>query len=270
MNKKKIMGYTGLGYLALVMPRIFHRPQKSRETYYAHRGLHNNAGNAPENSLAAFEKAVKAGYGIELDVQLTRDNQVVVTHDFHLRRNCNVQKEVDACTYEELQQYPIFFSKERIPLLTEVLKVVDGKVPLIIELKYKEKSKICEKTDEILKQYHGAYCIESFHPQVLLWYRKHRPQVCRGQLSMNYQKEEGWHKPQYYILRHLLLNFLTKPDFIAYDCRSPHAVSLWICRHLFRCPAYAWTVKSKNQLERCRGQFDAWIFEGFRPENGRE
>ena len=117
------MGYTGLGYLALVMPRIFHRPQKSRETYYAHRGLHNNAGNAPENSLAAFEKAVKAGYGIELDVQLTRDNQVVVTHDFHLRRNCNVQKEVDACTYEELQQYPIFFSKERIPLLTEVLKV---------------------------------------------------------------------------------------------------------------------------------------------------
>lgn len=93
--------------------------------------------------------------------------------------------------------------------MTEVLKVVDGKVPLIIELKYKEKSKICEKTDEILKQYHGAYCIESFHPQVLLWYRKHRPQVCRGQLSMNYQKEEGWRKPQYYILRHLLLNFLT-------------------------------------------------------------
>ena len=79
---------------------------------------------------------------LELDVQLTKDNQVVVTHDFHLRRNCNVQKEVNQCTYEELQRYPIFFSKERIPLLEDVLKVVDGKVPLIIELKYKDKSDI--------------------------------------------------------------------------------------------------------------------------------
>ncbi len=112
MNGKKIAGYAGLGYLALVMPRIFQRPKRSREIYYAHRGLHNNAGNAPENSLAAFEKAVKAGYGIELDVQLTKDNQVVVTHDFHLRRNCNVQKEVNQCTYEELQRYPIFFQRE--------------------------------------------------------------------------------------------------------------------------------------------------------------
>ena len=172
MNGKKIAGYAGLGYLALVMPRIFQRPKRSREIYYAHRGLHNNAGNAPENSLAAFEKAVKAGYGIELDVQLTKDNQVVVTHDFHLRRNCNVQKEVNQCTYEELQRYPIFFSKERIPLLEDVLKVVDGKVPLIIELKYKDKSDICAKTDEILQNYRGEYCIESFYPQVLLWYRK--------------------------------------------------------------------------------------------------
>ena len=79
MNKKKIMGYTGLGYLALVMPRIFHRPQKSRETYYAHRKFTQQYEMRRKNSLAAFEKAVKAGYGIELDVQLTRDNQVVVT-----------------------------------------------------------------------------------------------------------------------------------------------------------------------------------------------
>lgn len=261
----KTVFFAGTAYLGLIMPRMIKRPKNRSKTYYAHRGLHNNAGNAPENTLAAFEKAVKAGYGIELDVQLTKDEQVVVTHDFHLRRNCGVNKEVDRLTYRELLEYPVFFSKERIPLLTDVLKVVDGKVPLIIELKYKDGSKICQKTDEILKAYQGEYCIESFHPQVLWWYRMHRPDICRGQLSMNYQRTEKWHQPQYYMMRHLLTNFLTKPDFIAYDCRAKRAVSLWVCRNLFQCPAYAWTVKSRTQLQETKKYFDAFIFEGFRP-----
>ncbi len=265
MKMKTAAAITGVSYLGLVMPRMFQRPKQGKKIYYAHRGLHYNAGNAPENTMAAFERAVKAGYGIELDVQLTRDGQVVVTHDFHLRRNCGIDKEVDECTYEELCQYPVFFSKERIPLFTDVLKLVDGKVPLIVELKYKDGSKICEKADEILQNYEGEYCIESFHPQVLLWYKKNRPWICRGQLSMNYQKEEGWHHPQYYIMRHLLLNFLTKPDFIAYDWKARKGISLWICRNLFRCPVYAWTIKSKEQLKAAEKYFDYFIFEGFRP-----
>lgn len=236
------------------------------KVYYAHRGLHNNAGTAPENTLAAFRRAVKAGYGIELDIQLTKDEKVVVTHDFHLKRNCGIDGDVDTFTYDDLSKFPVFFSKERIPLLTEVLELVDGKVPLIVELKYKDGSKICEKANEILKDYKGKYCIESFHPQVLLWYKKNRPDVYRGQLSMNYQKYEGWHQPQYYIMRHLLTNLITKPDFIAYDCRSKNALSLWICRNLCGCPAYAWTVKSKKQLNAVRKRFDCFIFEGFRPQ----
>jgi len=82
---------------------------------------------------------------------------------------------------------------------------------------------------------------------------------------MNYQKEEGWHHPQYYIMRHLLLNFLTKPDFIAYDWKARKGISLWICRNLFRCPVYAWTIKSKEQLKAAEKYFDYFIFEGFRP-----
>lgn len=262
---KKIAVFGAGTYLGMVMPRMTGRPEKMGKTFFAHRGLHHNGGTAPENTLAAFQRAVKAGYGIELDVQLTKDGQVVVTHDFHLKRNCGVKGNVDQYTYEELQNFPVFFSKERIPLLQDVLKIVDGKVPLIVELKYKKGSSICQKTDEILREYKGEYCIESFHPQVLMWYRKNRPDVCRGQLSMNYQRDEGLYAPQYYVMRNLFINFLTKPDFIAYDCRSKGAVSLWICRNLFRCQAYAWTVKSPRQLEAVHRYFDGFIFEGFRP-----
>lgn len=150
--------------------------------------------------------------------------------------------------------------------MEDVLKKIDGKVPLLVELKYKDGSRICEKTCEILDQYQGTYAIESFHPQVLIWYKKHRPGIKRGQLSMNYQKIQGWFRPQYLIMRGLLLNFLTRPDFIAYDCRSGYSLSLQLCRYFYHCPAYGWTVKSKGQLKKAGKYFDGFIFEGFRPD----
>ena len=213
-----------------------------------------------------FGKAVDAGYGIELDVQMTADGKVVVVHDFNLKRISGVDKEIDQCTYEELQEYPIYGSDQRVPLFEDVLKAVDGKVPLIVELKYKEGSKICEKAQEILNGYTGIYCIESFHPQVLVWYRKNYPHICRGQLSMNFERDENTKGAQYFALRHLLTNFLAKPDFIAYDCRAMHAVSKNICRNLFGCPSVAWTVKCQAQLDACSRSFDYFIFEGFAPK----
>ena len=253
-------------YLFAISPRLSRRPERMPKVYYAHRGLHDNISDAPENTPAAFRKAVDAGYGIELDVQLTKDGQVVVVHDFDLKRICGVEGDVDSFTYEELQQFPVYDSEQRIPLFTDVLKLVDGKVPLIVELKYKNgQSRICEKTQEILNQYHGVYCVESFHPQVLVWYKQNYPAVCRGQLSMNFQREDGERSASYYIARHLLTNFLTKPDFIAYDCRAMHAMSKNICRCLFGCPSVAWTVKCQAQLDACRDYYDYFIFEGFRP-----
>ena len=213
-----------------------------------------------------FGKAVDAGYGIELDVQMTADGKVVVVHDFNLKRISGVDKEIDQCTYAELQDYPIYGSDQRVPLFEDVLKAVDGKVPLIVELKYKEGSKICEKAQEILNSYTGIYCIESFHPQVLVWYRKNYPHICRGQLSMNFERDDNTKGAQYFALRHLLTNFLTKPDFIAYDCRAMHAVSKNICRNLFGCPSVAWTVKCQAQLDACSRSFDYFIFEGFAPK----
>lgn len=269
MKKRTAAALTAAGaYLYAVSPRLADRPERMPKVYYAHRGLHDNISDAPENSLAAFQKAVDAGYGIELDVQLTKDGKVVVAHDFNLKRICRIDADVDSLTYEELKKLSIYGSSQHIPLFTDVLELVDGKVPLIVELKYKNRqSGICEKTQDILNGYEGVYCIESFHPQVLKWYRDNYPHICRGQLSMNFQRDDGSKGIQYFVMRHLLTNFLTRPDFVAYDCRAMNAVSKTICRTLFGCPAVAWTVKCQAQLDACRNKFDYFIFEGFVPRD---
>lgn len=108
--------------------------------------------------------------------------------------------------------------------------------------------------------------MESFNPFALLWYRRHRPEICRGQLSMNFQRQEGTYDPQQLIARHLLTNFLAKPDFIAYDIRDKEALSKNICRKWFHCPSVAWTVRSADELRKIKPYYDAFIFESFRPQ----
>lgn len=253
-------------YLFLIAPRMIHKPDMSKlsGTHYAHRGLHDNESDAPENSMPAFKKAVEASYGIELDVQMTKDGQVVVTHDFHLRRICGVDAQVNQLTYEELKQYTILNSQERIPLFTDFLKLVDGKVPLVVELKCRNgKDPIAAEADRILQGYHGVYCIESFDPRVLLWYKANRPEVIRGQLSGNLNKEEkkeGFMKVVYWLLTHLLLNVATRPDFIAYDIRYSGELSRKICR-LMGAPAVAWTVRTAEDYEKAKREYDLFIFE---------
>lgn len=255
----------GALYMGAILPRIFMRPATMPEVYYAHRGLHDNDSDAPENTLAAFAKAIEHGYGIELDVQLTKDGQVVVCHDYNLHRICGIERDVDSMTYEELKQYTIYESDETIPLFSDVLELVDGQVPLIIELKVKNmESEIAKKADELLQSYAGVYCIESFHPAALIWYRRNHPDVCRGQLATRNALKGD--KKANFILRHLLLNFLTVPDFIAYDINDKEAFSKNICRKLFRCPSVAWTIRSEEQLKDAEEYYDYFIFEGFLPE----
>ena len=254
-------------YLIAIAPRLCERPERMPKVYYAHRGLHDNISDAPENSLAAFQKAVDAGYGIELDVQMTADGKVVVVHDFNLKRISGVDKEIDQCTYEELQDYPIYGSDQRVPLFEDVLKELYGKVPLIVELKYKEGSKICEKAQEILNGYTGIYCIESFHPQVLVWYRKNYPHICRGQLSMNFEKDKAglpWYKR--FIAGNLLLNFLTVPDFIAYKFEDRSSYCLRSCVRVWGAQEVDWTIRTKEDLLACEAAGGIPIFERFDPE----
>ena len=255
-------------YLFMVSPRIFGKPDKSQfyGVHYAHRGLFDNDTDAPENSLNAFRKAVEHGYGIEFDVQLSKDQIPVVFHDATLKRMCGVEGNVWDYTLEELQQMKLKDSEQTIPTLEQVLEVIGGKVPLIIEYKMDVVStKVCELANEILLNYEGLYCIESFHPWAVKWYKENRPDIMRGQLSADYSTEpEKYKGVQFWVMKNLLTNFLTRPDFIAYNHEHSYVFSRKVCSTLGALPV-AWTIRSQEAYESAKDQFQLFIFDSCIP-----
>lgn len=257
----------GLLYLLMIMPRMIKRPDKKpfEGVLYAHRGLHNNDTDAPENSMEAFRKAVDAGFGIELDIQLTKDNIPVVFHDFTLNRVCGVDGKLCNYTYDELQRFHLYKSEQKIPKFEEVLELVEGKVPLIIEFKgVTTDLSLCPIADKILSNYRGVYCMESFNPLMVTWYKKHHGEVFRGQLSEKFFTK-GKKNPLNFVLQHLLMNFLAKPDFIAYNCKEYNTLSRRICCGFFGATAVAWTIKSEKELAEMKKHFNLFIFDSFVP-----
>lgn len=251
-------------YLFLVAPRMIHKPNRTQfmGVHYAHRGLFDNETDAPENSLGAIRRAVEAGYGIEFDVQLSKDDVPVIFHDATLKRMCGVEGKVWDYTLEELQKMKLADSQETIPTLEQVLQVVDGKVPLIIEYKMdRVDTKVCELGNVILEKYNGVYCIESFHPFAVKWYRENRPDVMRGQLSQDFSKTD-YKGIQYWAMTHLLLNFLARPDFIAYNHKDANIFSRRLCAQLGAL-SVAWTIKNSKQYEDAKPYFDLVIFDSF-------
>lgn len=256
-------------YLLAIMPKIFNKVDDTpfKGWFYAHRGLFDNKTKAPENSIPAFQKAIENHYGIELDVQLTKDEVVVVCHDYSLLRLCGVDKNIYDLTYEELCQYTIKKSKCKIPRFDEVLRVIDGKVPVIVELKLEcNYRRTCELVNAQLLKYKGVYCIESFNPFGLLWYRRHNPTVMRGQLSTMFikDKKEG-SKFIYFLLQNLLFNWLAKPDFIAYKYIHAKSFTFALCSKMYRPYTFAWTVRSEEARKECEGYFQYIIFDHFKP-----
>lgn len=263
-----LLALTGL-YFYMIMPRIFGRPDISfyRKWLYAHRGLFNNSSDAPENSLEAFRRAVEGGFGIEMDVQLSKDGVPVVFHDFTLKRICGVEGKVCDYTWEELQEFRLCGSEQRIPRFQEVLELVDGRVPLIVELKLASMDvSVCPAADRLLSEYKGRYCIESFHPLAVRWYRKNRREVVRGQLSDAFLKEGEFRGPLCFLLQNLLFNWIGKPDFVAYNHKYPKVFSRRFCRRVYRNTAVAWTIKTPGELEAAKKYFDICIFDSFVPE----
>ncbi len=256
-------------YLLMIMPRICGKPSREKLMHhlYAHRGLFDNESDAPENSMKAFRKAIDYGFGIEMDVQLTKDKVAVVFHDGKLERMCKVDGKVGDYTFAELQQFSLAKSKEKIPLFSDVLKLVDGKVPLIIEYKIDGvDTSVCAVGNEILENYNGVYCIESFNPFGVRWYKKHRKDVIRGQLSEDFLKNKSGKGMLYFVMTYLLTNFMAKPDFVAYNAKNYSNISRRICRKLYGNLAVAWTIKSQQQLDEMKEHFDLFIFDSFIPK----
>ncbi|MBQ4097356.1 MAG: glycerophosphodiester phosphodiesterase [Clostridia bacterium] len=232
---------------------------------YAHRGLHGNG--VPENSLAAFGKAVDAGHGIELDLQLSSDGEVMVFHDYTLVRMTGEGGLLSEKTAEELSTLRLAGTDEHIPTLREVLALVDGHVPLLIELKGESmNTALPPKADEILREYKGAYCIESFNPLLVSWYRKNRPDIMRGQLYTNFCSERKC-TPLNVLLTALSFNFIARPDFVAFDHNHAGTLPLRLVRALCKPYRFTWTVRTEDGFEVARKYSANPIFEGELPQD---
>ncbi len=224
--------------------------------YIAHRGFHG--GDIKENTIPAFKKAIELGYGIELDIQLSSDKVAVIHHDYTLKRVFGIDKKVSELTARELRIIGV-------PTLSEVLEIIGGRVPLVAEIKGESSdTEVCEKAAELLDNYDGIYCVESFNPMHLRWFKKHRPKVIRGQLSTAFGKRgDGKNKLLHKLLRHLMLNFLSRPHFIAYEHKYP-SVSARLCA-LLGAHMVCWTPKSADDVKKAKKHYKTFIFEGFEP-----
>ena len=236
---------------------------------YAHRGLHCSADSVPENSLAAFRRAIRHGYGAELDVHLMKDGHLAVIHDASLLRTAGVDVQIEDLTAEDLKNYRLEGTEHHIPLLEEVLPIFAGKAPLIIELKAERgnHAQLAEATCTMLDRFRVNYCIESFDPRCITWLRKNRPDIIRGQLSENFFRDRtDLSDTLKFLLTHNLANFLSRPDFIAYKFADRNSTpSNWLCRKLWRVQGVSWTLRNKEDHDTALKEGWLSIFEGFRP-----
>lgn len=253
-------------YVFLIMPRAVDRADMDLLSCdYAHRGLWSDT--VPENSLAAFELACRAGYGIELDIQLSKDKKVVVFHDYTLERMCGIKKRVCDLTLAELKTIRLAGTDQTIPSFAEVLNLVDGRVPILVELKGESTdTSLCPIAARMLDDYRGTFCIESFNPMLLSWFKNYRPRYARGQLVTDLLKEKK--KGNFFLnlaLSGMLLNFLSRPDFIAIDKKYQAKLSFKICTGLFGAKAFVWTVRAGKEYVFARKSGKHTIFEKIRP-----
>jgi len=256
-------------YTLLILPRLPRRDLgKLLGWDYAHRGLWND--KLPENSLSAFRAAVENGFGIELDVHLTADGHLIVHHDDSLKRMCGPDKQIAQTPLAEIRACRLLDTDEVVPTFDEVLEVVGGKVPLIVEVKVEKgnHAPLCKAVYERMQRYDGLWCMESFQPRAVEWFRRNAPEVIRGQLAFSRIRKGKGRKGKLLNLgiASLLQNVIARPDFVSFEASSErwYTLSMLIMR-LVRPWLAAWTVRSQEDMDKLRKKYDIQIFEGFVP-----
>ena len=227
----------------------------------AHRGLHNEA--YPENSIGAYENAIKYGFAIELDVRVLKDGNLAIFHDDNLERMCGVNKKIEDITLDEMKEYHLNNTDFTIPTLQEVLSLVKGKVPIMIELKpVSKKMKITKRVYDVIKDYKGDIAVKSFNPLYMLWYKKNAPDIIRGMLSSYFHHT---HLPLVYrsLIKRLTFYNRIKPDFISYDVNN--LPNKYIKNK--DAPILAWTITNKEEEMDVMKYAHNVIFQDYIPDN---
>ena len=224
----------------------------------AHRGLWG--GNIVENSLPAYENAIKNGYPIEIDVYETKDGKLVSFHDASLLRITGENAYVYEKTLDELQKLSLNGSREKIPTLDQVLELCENKVPLLIELKDQPSKTFVSNVVERLKKYKGEFAFQSFNPFYLIKVKKLAPEFLRGVLATErHANEQG--AITRYVLKNMSLNAFIKPDFISYSYTGLPLKK----RKVKNTPVICWTVTSQTVYDSVKPFSQNVIFEEFIP-----
>lgn len=226
----------------------------------AHRGLHNE--EIPENSIASFSLAIEAGYPIETDVRIIDDGTVVVFHDDKLARMTGKDGYCSNLTKNDLDEIRLGKSDEKIPSFEAFLQFVNGRVPLLIEIKNDNKVGILEnKVLQLLRSYNGEFAVQSFNPYSLEHFKQNEPGILRGQLSCVFDKKDvGFIRR--WLLSRLKLNKVSCPDFISYGFWG--LPSKYVSKT--ELPVLAWTIRSQTDSDKVADYCDNIIFEGFVPQ----
>ena len=246
--------------LIFIRPRARKPRSKSLLCDYAHRGLHG--ADIPENSLAAFEAACQNGFGIELDVQLSSDGEVMVFHDYTLTRMTGRDKKLSELTADELCSLRLAGSDQTIPTFSDVLALVNGRVPILVELKGESfDTALCPKVAEILKSYSGEFCIESFNPLLIKEIKRYLPDAYCGLLYTNVCRDKNERTLLNVAVSGMMLNFLARPDFIAYNKIDRDSFFVKLTTGFYHAPKFVWTIKTDAELQEAHNNGECPIFE---------
>ncbi len=228
----------------------------------AHRGLHRGH-EIPENSMAAIAAAIAAHHPIELDIQLLADGQLAVFHDKNMERLTGQPGSIADQTLETLPKFHLFGTDQRIPSLKQALALINGQVPVLVEIKNEGRVGPLESAlQQTLKEYRGEVAIQAFNPFSLQWFKQNAPHIPRGQLSGNFKGESlPWYNKL--LLSNLLMNWASDPQFIAYDLRALPNLPTRLNRQLFKTPLIAWTVRSETERNQALEVADNYIFDAF-------
>jgi glycerophosphoryl diester phosphodiesterase len=237
---------------------------------FAHRGLHDASHGIIENSASAVKAAIAQGYAIEIDLQCTADRMPIVFHDRTLDRLTAATGVVLARSADELSTIPLRGSKDRILSLPDLLALVAGRVPLLLEVKslWGTDRQFEANIVHALTPYRGHVAVMSFDPHSVAAFRARAPALPRGLVAERFQDPHHWPQLpplQRFAMRHLLTAAFARPHFIAYDVKALPALAPALARSVFGLPLLTWTVRNAADRARAARYADAMIFEGVTP-----